>query len=331
MSAPTSSPPIAKEEDLRASTASPLRVLVVDDDDESRRGLEKAVLFLGHECRSAKDGLEAWEMLQAARSDVILSDWNMPRLDGVELCRRVRAAEVDGTYTYFIFLTGFGDKDHFLRGMEAGADDYHAKPVDLDELRARLASAARVISLYTRLAEANSHLRRDSQTSFRIARVDPLTGVGNRLRMDEDLHTLWAHVQRYRHEYAAAMCDIDEFKKYNDHFGHLAGDEILRQIAQAIRKGLRQSDSLYRYGGEEFLVLLPEQTLAEAVSAMDRVRADIERLGIPTVTDRGVVTVSVGVAEIDARDQAIDGWIHRTDMALYRAKAAGRNRVEADR
>src|ERR1700722_18813995 len=112
-----------------------LRVLVVEEDDASRCDLEKAVRFLGHECRTAKDGLQAWEMHQADRADVILSDWKMPHLDGVELCRRVRAADAEGTYTYFIFLTAFDDKEHFLRGMEAGADDYHAKPVDIDELQ----------------------------------------------------------------------------------------------------------------------------------------------------------------------------------------------------
>jgi len=305
-----------------------LKVLVVDDDPASRHGLERAVRFLGHECKGARDGLEAWEMHQAGRADVILSDWEMPRMDGVELCRRTRAAADEGAYTYFIFMTGYDDKEHFLRGMEAGADDYHPKPVDVDELQARLTSAARVISLYRKLAEKNVSLRRDSQASFQKARVDALTGASNRLRMDEDLKVLWSRVQRYAHPYSVALCDIDDFKKYNDHFGHVAGDDVLRTVAQTLRKGLRQGDSLYRYGGEEFLILLPEQPQREALRAMDRVRAQIEQLGIRTVAERGVVTISVGVAELEpSRDRTVEDWLRRADEALYRAKNGGRNRV----
>jgi two-component system cell cycle response regulator len=305
-----------------------LKVLVVDSDPLSRLALQQAVHRLGHECRTAKDGLEAWEILRADRADVVLSDWSLPRMGGVELCRRMRAADGDGAYTYFIFMTGFDDREHFLRGMEAGADDYHTKPVDIEELQARLVSAGRVLSLYRKLANNNLQLRRDSQTSFHAARVDPVTGVANRLRMDEDLEVLWSRAQRYGHPFAAALCDIDEFKKYNDHFGHLAGDDVLRRVAQSIRKGLRQGDAFYRFGGEEFLVVLPEQSLSEAMRAMERVRGDIERLAIPAHT--GVLTISVGVAELDlAVDHTLKDWLRRTDAALYQAKEGGRNRVES--
>ena len=196
-----------------------LRVLVVDDDEMARHGLERAVMLLGHECRSAKDGFEAWQMHQSERADVILSDWLMPRMDGLELCRHVRSTDGEGAYTYFVFMTGLDDKEHFLRGMEAGADDYHTKPVDIDELQARLVSAARVISLYRKLAEKTVDLRRDSQNSFHMARVDALTGVSNRLRMDEDLRVLWSLPDRRQRRWCAALCDIDEFKKHNDRFG----------------------------------------------------------------------------------------------------------------
>jgi two-component system, cell cycle response regulator len=305
-----------------------LKVLAVDGEPSSRVSLQQAAHRLGHECRTAKDGLEAWEMLQADRADVVLSDWTLPRMDGVELCRRIRAADGEGAYTYFIFMTGFDDREHFLRGMKAGADDYHTKPVDIEELQARLVSAGRVLSLYRKLADKNRQLRRDSLTSFHQARVDPLTGVPNRLCMDEELEVLWSQALRYGHPFAAALCDIDEFKKYNDRFGHVAGDEVLRRVAQTIRGELRQGDALYRYGGEEFLVVLPEQSLAQAACAMDRVRSGIARLAIPAPT--GVVTISVGVAELDlALDRTLKDWLRRTDAALYRAKESGRNRVEA--
>jgi diguanylate cyclase (GGDEF)-like protein len=306
-----------------------LNVLVVEDEDVSRRGLEQAVKLLGYQCRSAKDGLEAWQMHESDPADVILSDWKLPRMDGLELCRRLRDTEREGAYTYFIFLTSYGDKEHLLLGMQAGADDYHSKPVDIDELQARLVSAQRVIGLHRRLAEKTLSLRRDSQTSFAVARRDALTGIANRLRMDEDLTTLWSQAARYARPICLAICDIDRFKKYNDHFGHLAGDEVLRRIAQALRDGLRQADGVYRYGGEEFLAVLPEQGLAEAARAMDRVRKKVESFAIPTVGKPGFVTISVGVAQLDVRrDDSLAEWLGRADAALYGAKNSGRNRVE---
>src|SRR5581483_9137534 len=121
------------------------------------------VASLGHRCRSARDGLEAWHMHGQQRADVILSDWRMPRMDGLELCRRTRASAESGQYTYFIFTTALADKQHYIEGLEAGADDYQTKPIDLDELRARLASARRVLGLCGKLAAQNAALRRDSQ------------------------------------------------------------------------------------------------------------------------------------------------------------------------
>ena len=316
--------------DSAAAKLAPLWVLVVDDDGDARRGLEEAVHLLGHRCLTAKDGLEALEIHRSRHADVILSDWKMPRMDGLELCSRIRAADDDAAYTYFILMAGFGDREHFLRGMEAGADDYHTKPVDIRELQARLASAARVIAVYRKLAEQNEALRRDSMASFRQARIDPLTGVANRLRMEEDLGVLWAQIKRYGRRCSAALCDIDWFKNYNDAHGHLAGDEVLRRVAWTIRDEVRRSDTIYRYGGEEFFIVLHEQLAAEASLAMDRVRQAVEGLGITTTAGTGVVTMSVGVAAPRAGDTAVKEWLERTDRALYAAKGAGRNRVEAE-
>ena len=149
--------------------------------------------------------------------------------------------------------------------------------------------------------------------------------------MNEDLDVVWSRAKRYGHRFSAALCDIDWFKKYNDHFGHLAGDAVLHRIAQTIRKALRQGDEVYRYGGEEFLVTLPEQSLDEARKAMDRVREAVERLAIPTIPASNVVTVSIGVAELGASDESVPGWLLRVNRALYAAKASGRNRVTTDR
>ncbi len=308
----------------------PLKVLVVDDERAAGNELAEVVTSFGYECRTAGDGLEAWSMHQKDHADVILSDWEMPRMDGLELCKRTRVADGTSGYTYFIFMTAFGDWEHFIQGMEAGADDYQTKPVDLDELQARLASAARVVSVYRRLTERNIALRRDSQTSFTLARVDALTGVANRLRLDGDLRALWSQAERYGRRYSIAMADIDWFKAYNDHFGHLAGDAALLSVAKAIQGQLRAGDSVYRYGGEEFVVVLPEQSLRRAAEAATRIRLAVQSLALHTVTGAGVMTLSLGVAELSPMDENAAAWLGRADSALYRAKARGRNRVEAD-
>jgi two-component system chemotaxis response regulator CheY len=299
----------------------PLRILIVDDDHASAEALATVVRSLGYAVSTARGGGEAWALQQREHADIVLSDWDMPGVDGIELCRRIRAADGEGAYTYFIFMTGFADRQHFLRGMQAGADDYQTKPVDIDELQARLASASRVLSLHHALAARNRALQHDSDVSFRQARLDALTGAGNRLRMNEDLQTVWARATRYGHHYSVAICDIDQFKAYNDHHGHLAGDEVIRRVADTIRSELRQGDEVYCYGGEEFLVVLPEQSREAAMRAVERVRAAVGALGD--------VTLSAGVAELAKGDAAIESALARADAALYRAKAEGRNRVMA--
>jgi len=310
-----------------------LKVLIAEDDHNSREGLETAIRSLGYVCAVAHDGLQAWEMHQAERADVVLADWKMPRLDGIGLCRRIRSSGSDGPYTHFIFVTGNSDKAHFLDAMHAGADDYITKPFDLDELEVRLEVARRVVTMQRRGDAKHSALRRKSDGNFRAARTDPLTAVPNRLELTEDLELLASHVDRYGHPYSAALCDIDSFKAYNDHFGHLAGDEVLRQVAHTVRTSLRQGDRFYRYGGEEFLAILPEQSLAEAALGMDRVRRQVEKLGLvqaPQASLR-VVTVSVGISELNKDSTGgIEDWLRRADTALYMAKSLGRNRVAVE-
>lgn len=306
----------------------PLQVLVVDDDPVARDGLAKAVRSFGHRCRVAADGNAALLAMAEAHTDVVISDWNMPGMTGAELCRRTRATADDAPYTYFIILTGFDDREHLLEGMAAGADDYQRKPVVLDELEARLVSAARIVELHLRLSMRTEELRHDSRRFYAAARTDSLTGAGNRLHLDEEVATLLSRAQRYGHRCSLAICDIDFFKSFNDTFGHIAGDEALRSVAEAMRVNLRSADALYRYGGEEFVVLLVEQSLPEATCAMDRLRAEVERLALPSPASGGALTVSIGVAEVDpTADQAPADWIARADTALYAAKSRGRNCV----
>jgi diguanylate cyclase (GGDEF)-like protein len=312
--------------------ARPLDVLVVDDDPGSCRALCTAVRSLGHRCRTAPGGGRALQEHRAHRADVIVADWTMPGMDGMQLCRHVR--EMDGgTYTYLLFMSGMATKRDFVDAALAGADDCLAKPIDLDELEARLIAAGRVVRAYRTLAERNVGLRHDSQAFFQAARVDPLTGIGNRLRLEEDLAGLQATLTRYGRCACVAMCDIDGFKRYNDHYGHLAGDEALRAIAQAIRHSIRDADQVYRYGGEEFLVVLPEQRAESARAAVDRIVRAVEGLGIAHAPESGrrLVTVSAGIACVAPEtDPSLWTAIARADRALYRAKALGGNTQATD-
>jgi two-component system chemotaxis response regulator CheY len=236
-------------------------------------------------------------------------------------------------YTHFVFITGSSDKAHFLEAMHAGADDYLTKPVDLDNLRARLEVARRAVTIQRQEDAKHSALRRKSDGDFRAARTDPLTAVSNRLELKEDLEVLASRVDRYGRPYSAALCDIDSFKAYNDCFGHLAGDDVLRRVAHTIHAGLRRGDGFYRFGGEEFLAILPEQSLAESAAGMERVRHEVEELRIIHAPEASMpfVTISVGIAELNSDSTGgIEDWLRRADTALYMAKALGRNRVSTE-
>ena len=305
-----------------------MKILIAEDDAISRTILRRAVEKIGHECLAASEGEEAWGLYKENPDlDVIISDWMMPGMDGLELCRRVRD-DRRNTYTYFIFLTALGDREHLLQGLEAGADDYLSKPLDRDELGMRLTSALRVTELHRRLAVQNEELEKLNRMLFEQSRQDPLTSLGNRLRLREDLQVLQSRAERYGHSYTIVLCDVDFFKAYNDRYGHLAGDDVLRRVAATISSGLRTGDTAYRYGGEEFLVVLPEQDAEAAAAITDRLRQAVEDLGIPHAdgTPSGVVTISVGVA-VSTGSGDTDGLLKAADRALYAAKEAGRNRV----
>lgn len=283
----------------------------------------------------ANDGLQAWETYRNTPDvDVIVSDRMMPGINGLELCRRVRewsGDQADGGYTFFVFLTALGDKEQLLEGMKAGADDYLAKPLDREQLEVRLIAASRVNSLHRQLNEQKAELEKLNRELFALARRDPLTHLSNRLRLHEDLEALNAQAGRYGGARAAMLlCDVDCFKPYNDAYGHLAGDEVLRKVAKVISQSLRKGDSAYRYGGEEFLILLPEQTLESAGAAAERLRRGVEELALPheAKTPPGVVTVSVGLAALSPGEKkSFEELLKEADEALYAAKEAGRNRV----
>jgi diguanylate cyclase (GGDEF)-like protein len=289
-----------------------MRVLIADDEPGARLLLTTTVERLGHECTSAEDGDEALRLYRELQPEVVITDLKMPALDGAELARRIRA-ETDASYSYVMVVTGSADDAEARDAMRAGADDLVIKPLDPAQLERKLIAAERMIALHGRL--------------HRDARQDALTGIGNRLRLAEDIEALCARVTRYGHAYCVGLLDIDDFKALNDSAGHLAGDDVLREVAEALSATMRTGDTLYRYGGEEFLVLLPEQTLEGAALAAERLRAAVEARGIER-PGGGVVTVSAGVAGTIGGSCSPDELFAAADQALYRAKERGRNRVE---
>ena len=306
-----------------------MKILIAEDSAMGRLLLQRAVEGLGHECLVADAGARAWELFRQEGADVVISDWLMPGMEGPELCRRVR--EADAPYAYFVFLTVLREKQHALQGVRAGADDYLTKPLDPDDLQVCLIAAERVVALHRGLAEKSAALERANRELYETARTDALTGVGNRLRLLEDLRSLEARAERYGHNYCVALCDVDRFKAYNDRHGHPAGDRVLRAVATILAEECRGGDAVYRYGGEEFAIVMPEQSPASAAVGMERIARAVRAARIPHVANAadGILTISAGVAG-RRPGKASDGQdvLDRADAALYRAKEAGRDRVE---
>jgi diguanylate cyclase (GGDEF)-like protein len=299
-----------------------VKILVVDDELVSRLVVQAAVERLGHRWVAASDGEEAWRHFDDDRPDVLITDLLMPGADGLELCRRVRASAETG-YTYIILATMLGGHEDVVRGMEAGADDYFVKPVEPFDLQAKLIAAERVTALHAELGRYRAELAK-------LARTDALTQLANRRSLEEDLRMLDARSQRYGRPYCVAICDVDHFKTYNDTLGHQAGDEALRAVAAKLAAEVRASDGVYRYGGEEFMLVLPEQSLQTARAAVERVRVAVEQLAIPHPGrgPGGVVTMSFGIAGFrPGQTTTVEDLLKQADAALYEAKEAGRNRV----
>lgn len=303
-----------------------MRVLVVDDDEARRSSVLAAVRAAGHEPLAAADSGTGWAAAMGLGVDVVVTPLRGSGVDGVKLCKRIRALDED-SYTYVVALCGRDDPREVLDAVRAGADD--ALPADADplELEARLVVAARVTDLHRQLEQRRLELNRLNAELLEAVRTDPLTGLFNRRRLEEDQPVLDEGLRRYDRAYSIAMADVDHFKAYNDRYGHQAGDDVLRRVAQAIRAALRQGDLVYRYGGEELLAVFPVRGLGRAQVAADRLRRAVEALAIPhEASPHGVVTVSVGVAEANAVT-GVEGAIALADSALYEAKDQGRNRV----
>ena len=310
------------------STASPapeglgLRVLAAEDSPVFQSMLRAMLGKWGYDPVIARDGLEAWQALDSDDPPrLALLDWMMPGMDGVEICRRLRAKACE-PYIYIVLLTARTTAQDLIEGMEAGADDYLRKPFAAEELRVRMRAGRRILELQAELVAAREKLRDQ-------ALHDALTGLANRGATLDALNTALARAGRDRTPVAVLMCDLDHFKSVNDRYGHFAGDQVLTEAAARMRAGVRGYDVLGRYGGEEFMVILPGARREGARALADRLR---EAVGAAPIVAEGHslhVTCSFGVSWRD-RPQSADAaaLIREADQALYRAKANGRNCVE---
>jgi diguanylate cyclase (GGDEF)-like protein len=298
-----------------------MKVMVVEDGRTTRMMLKSAVERLGHECLTAADGTEAWELFRSESADVIISDWLMPGMEGPELCRLVRAHP--GPYTYFVLLTAFGDRMHALEGMQAGADDYLSKTLDVDDLNLRLIAAERVSGLHKRLAEQDARLRA-------LAEVDQLTQLANRHKSTEVLTHLLALARRQHVPFSLVVVDVDHFKQVNDRFGHATGDDVLRKLGGTLRRSFRDEDVVARWGGEEFIIGMYGMSAGDCVTRLYRVLDTVQE-GSFTAPDGSQfgVTFSAGVAEFPVNGHDLQALYRSADDALYGAKDAGRARVLA--
>ena len=295
-----------------------MRILVVDDEPAARMLAEAVVRAAGHDVETACDGPEAVERLAAESFDVLVTDAQMPGMSGFELAERVRR---DGDrYVYVIMLTSLQDDRERLAGMQAGVDDYLTKPLRPVTLTAQMIAAGRVVALHRTIEEQRRVLERQASR-------DGLTGVLNRMRLDADLADLVERADRYGRGFCLALLDVDRFKAFNDTCGHVAGDVALRTVADVLSGQVRGADAVYRYGGEEFVVLLPEQDLAGASVAVERIRAAVHaRRLLHPASEHGVVTISGGLASsASVVPLTADGLLRAADLALFEAKADGRN------
>ena len=299
-------------------------ILLAEDDPVTRMLMTRFLKKAGYEVDAVANGSEALDMMTKRYYPMLVTDWEMPEMDGVALCKAVRNMQLDG-YVYALLLTARDSKEHIIAGLEAGADDYLIKPVHEPELIARLNAGRRILNLEHSLRVANQRNRVLSIT-------DALTGAYNRRYLMEQLPRELERCRRYAYPLSVLMCDIDHFKQINDERGHAAGDDVLQQFAARAQKSIRSnSDWVSRYGGEEFLIVLPETSHEGAMAVAEKIRSLVSSMPFPTRGGDASVTTSVGVASTGPSGPDItlkvDVLIRTADECLYRSKQEGRNRT----
>ncbi len=316
-------------------------LLLVDDDPLIRRMGEALLTKAGYDVRTAENGREALDMVRADPPDVVVTDWLMPELDGLELCRAIRQAEDIIGRVYVIVLTAQSQPERLVEAFDAGADDYLGKPFHRSELVARIGAGARLVrlkadlhrkevELHRRNAEleiAYQQLSRANRRLDAMATTDDLTGLQNRRSAMTAVERRWEEVKRQGGAMSFVMIDIDHFKSFNDRFGHDVGDLVLQRVAEVLQGNSRATEDVFRLGGEEFLLFCHGSSARDAAVAAERIRVAIAATEMQTGETPLQVTISLGVADRQPWMTSPNELFKAADEALYAAKEAGRDRV----
>lgn len=302
-----------------------MQILVVDDDPLTLHMVVYRLRQWGHEVISCTEGDTAWKVLEKGTvPNVAILDWMMPGINGPDLCRRIRARS-DCPYVYIVMLTGRNNPDDLIAGLDAGADDYLTKPFHLGELDARLRAGKRIVDLQNELITARETLRIQ-------AMQDPLTQILNHGAIVDRLSREIDRSHREHQSLSLILADLDGFKNVNDSYGHVVGDQVLVEVARRMRNCLRSYDAIGRYGGEEFLMVLPNSEASQAVRLAERIRVAVSQEPFRFRNLDLTVTVSQGVTTwTEPHPIPIERLIQSADGALYLVKNSGRNGVEYSR
>ncbi len=300
--------------------------MLAEDNPVTRKLMEKTLHKAGYEVTSVENGRKALDLFKEKFFPIVITDWMMPEMDGIELCKELRKNGSD-SYVFIVLLTSKDSKDDIVSGLEAGADDYLTKPSNRAELIARIKTGVRILELEGSLKKANEEIRVLSITDY-------LTRSYNRLYLNERLPQEIVRARRYRHPLSLVLCDIDHFKSVNDTYGHQAGDKVLREFTKCIRETIRENvDLVARYGGEEFIIVAPETDFSGALILAERVRSAVSQMVVKIKGKRIHITASFGVTGFDTDTPtekiSSEAVINQADKYLYQAKREGRNRVRA--
>ncbi len=307
-----------------------MKILVVEDSKANLAVVCKIIEKLGAKVFSAENGYDGVALFQRERPDLVLLDVILPDIDGFDVARKIRESENPGEWTPIIFLSSLTKDEDLEKGIAAGGDDYIHKPVSEVVLSAKIRAMQRIAQMRTSLVVLARKLDSANQELKRLSSSDGLTGIPNRRYFDETLDREWRRAKRNGTEISLLMCDVDFFKKYNDAYGHQAGDDCLKEVATTLCQSLeRGGDTAARYGGEEFAVILPDTGLGGTLFVAEKARLMIHKLNIPhSGSNHGRVTLSIGIAGmVPNEEDPPQTLIEAADRALYRAKSEGRDRV----
>ncbi len=310
---------------LRQAKKTPV-ILVADDEPVNRSLIQRRLERAGYSVLTAQNGREAVDVALAVLPDLVLLDVMMPVMDGLEACRLIKQ-DIATRDIPIIFLSARDETDVKVNGLSLGANDYVSKPFKAEELLARVDVAIRMKRERDDLRSHAEEARASAEVALERAMTDALTGLLNRYGLQRVLPREHAEARRYNRPLSCLMIDLDNFKAINDTYGHPSGDAALAQVADILTEAVRRSDMACRYGGEEFLVLLPETTLDGAISLAEKIREAAATRTFGNATHAFHLTLSAGAATLDDTESGND-MIARADIALYHAKARGRNRVE---